>query len=195
MLLSNQFPSFAPSQILHKSFHQVDCFRFLTVDFMSLQVSYLDSNTSFQTPPFSTPSLHFHLANRATLNFPMSLIPNPPHSFGEQTFSQAIQAIFLSSGRFFICNVLRRVLVCLHHHVSHCRKDVAASPCGHIVVWSWPHLHVAVSTLPKSKTASLRLHSFIDRSGRIDHCWLLKTQWINDTYWMYDCIRYMNLIG
>jgi len=37
------------------------------------------------------------LTSKASLNFPTSLIPNPPDSTGKRTLLQAIQVIFLPS--------------------------------------------------------------------------------------------------
>jgi len=108
ILLSNQLESFTTSQTVHKSFHQVELFLSSMVSLMFLHEPYLDSKTSLQTPSSLTPNLHFHLANRAVLNLPTSLIPKPPTSMGEHTFSQATQAIFLPS-----CPQLQRNLACI----------------------------------------------------------------------------------
>jgi len=108
ILLSNQLKSFATWQTLHKSFHQVELLLSSMVSLMFLHESYQDSKTFLQTPSSLTPILHFHLANRVVLNLPTSLIPKPPTSVGEHTFSQATQAIFLP-----LCPQPQRNLACI----------------------------------------------------------------------------------
>jgi len=86
---SNQLCDLSTSQILHKSFHQYELFLSTIIRDIFLQPPYLDSNISFHTPVSPAPNLHFHLATRAQLNFPTSLISNPPSSIGEYTLFPA----------------------------------------------------------------------------------------------------------
>jgi len=89
ILRSNHLGSFPTSQILHKSFHQVELFLSTMVTLISLQDPYLESNIPLHTPSSSYTIFHFHLANRAKLNLPTSLMLRPPTSVGEHTLSQA----------------------------------------------------------------------------------------------------------
>jgi len=85
-LESNQLSWLLTSQNLHKSRHYLDFLLSNLLRFISLHVPYLECSASFHTPTSSTPSLYFHLASKATLNLPASLIPSPPVS----TMSQAL---------------------------------------------------------------------------------------------------------
>jgi len=75
---------------------------------MSLHDPYLESKISLHFPFTSTSILYFHLANKAVLNIPTSLIPKPRVSIGEHTLSHATHAIFLPS-----CPQTERNLACI----------------------------------------------------------------------------------
>lgn len=62
-----------------------------------LYVPYRNSSTSFHKSYSDTPNLYFHLASKAKLKLPMSLIPSLPSWNGLQTLNQPTHAIFLSS--------------------------------------------------------------------------------------------------
>lgn len=82
---------------LHISLHHQDPTLSALLTCKFIHESYLDSNTSFHNPSFSTPSLYFHFANKALLNFAISHKLNPPSYFGLHKSFHLIQAIFLSS--------------------------------------------------------------------------------------------------
>ena len=61
-----------------------------------LHPPYFDSKTCAHSSPWWLNKFQHHFSSKAKLNFPKSLIPKPPFSFGKQIVPQFSQTIFFS---------------------------------------------------------------------------------------------------
>jgi len=80
-----------------KSCHHKDSLLPLLSSSMHLQPPYFESNILAQSSPWWWNRFHLHFPSRARLNLLMSLIPNPPFSFGRHIVSHLTHAIFFCS--------------------------------------------------------------------------------------------------
>ena len=90
----SQLPSSDKFQTKLRSRHQRDSLMDLLVASKFLQLLYFDSRTCAPNSPWWWNRFQRHFPSKAKLNFPKSLIPKPPFSFGRQTIPQFTQAIF-----------------------------------------------------------------------------------------------------
>ena len=80
-----------------RSLHQTDCFAEFPVSSRFLDPPYFEFKTLVHSSPFPCINCNFQFPSSARLNVSISLMPNPPFSFGIHTDFHLIHAILLWS--------------------------------------------------------------------------------------------------
>ena len=83
--------------IVLRSLHHKDSELALGAASRFLQPPYFESSIFVHISPWFCTISHFHFPNKDILNEVISLTPNPPSSFGQQTLSHRTQTIFFWS--------------------------------------------------------------------------------------------------